>query len=158
MYARTITLYDRLVGFLGWIAWLPPLVARVAIGWVFIESGWGKLHGLGKVVEYFRSLGIPMPEVQAPLAATSELVFGATLLAGLFTRISSIPLMVIMAVAIVTAKRADIASASDLYAMQEFLFIALLLWLLVHGGGAISLDRLLMRLRPVAGAPAATRA
>jgi len=53
----------------GRLGWLPPTLARLCLGLVFFNSGWGKLHGLSEVIEYFRSLGIPAPEIQAPLAA-----------------------------------------------------------------------------------------
>jgi putative oxidoreductase len=141
---RLIALYDRGTVLLLRLDSVPLLVARVSVGWVMVESGWGKLHKLPDVVEYFRSLGIPSPELQAPMAATSELAFGALLMAGLFTRISAIPLMVIMTVAIITAKREDLNSASDLFGFIEYLYIILLLFLLVRGGGLFSLDRLLV--------------
>ena len=43
------------------LRWLPPTVARLTLGWIFLQSGWGKLHSLPKVIEFFRSLGIPAP-------------------------------------------------------------------------------------------------
>ena len=101
---RTLALYDRGTELLLKLDSLPLFVARLSVGWVMVESGWGKLHNLPDVVEFFRSLGIPAPELQAPFAAGSELLFGATLMLGLLTRISAIPLMVIMTVAIITAR------------------------------------------------------
>jgi putative oxidoreductase len=127
------------------LAWLPPLAARICVGWIFIESGWGKLHHLDKVIEFFRSLHIPAPEIQAPFAAGTELVCGSLILVGLLTRLASVPLIVVMTVALATAKRDDIGSLSDLFGLSEFLYILLLLWLVIAGGGAVSLDRLLFR-------------
>jgi len=142
-----IAMYDRGVAALTHLELVPQLVTRVTIGWVFIESGWGKLHQLDKVTEYFQSLGIPAAAIQAPFAAGSELVFGATVLLGLFTRLSSIPLMIIMAVAILTAKRDDLTGVSELFGFIEYLYVVLLLWLLVRGGGFLSMDRLLLSRR-----------
>ena len=141
---RAIALYDRGTEVLLTLDSLPLLVARLSVGWVMVESGYGKLGNLPDVVEYFRSLGIPAPELQAPFAAGSELLFGATLMLGLCTRISAIPLMVIMTVAIVTAKREELGGVSDLLGFIEYLYIALLLVLLVRGGGFLSLDRILL--------------
>lgn len=141
---RTIALYDRGTELLLKLDSLPLLVARLSVGWVMVESGYGKLGNLPDVVEFFRSLGIPAPELQAPFAAGSELLFGATLMLGLFTRMSAIPLMVIMTVAIVTAKREELTGVSDLLGFIEYLYITLLLVLLVRGGGFLSLDRLLV--------------
>lgn len=141
---RTLALYDRGTELLLKLDSLPLFVARMSVGWVMVESGYGKLGSLPEVVDFFRSLGIPAPEFQAPFAAGSELLFGATLILGLFTRISTIPLMVIMAVAIVTAKREELNGFSDLLGFIEYLYLALLLVLLVRGGGYLSLDRLLL--------------
>jgi putative oxidoreductase len=124
------------------LQWLPPAVARLTIGWIFLQSGWGKLHNLPKVIEYFTELGIPAPQIQAPLAATTEFVCGALMLIGLFTRVASLPLIATMLVAILTAKKGDIQELSDLFATAEFLYIALLLWLGAYGAGPISLDRM----------------
>lgn len=153
---RALALYDRGTAALLRLDSLPLFVARISVGWVMVESGWGKLHNLPDVVEFFRSLGIPAPELQAPFAAGSELLFGATLMLGLFTRISAIPLMVIMAVAIITAKRDELNGFSALFGFIEYLYIALLLVLLVRGGGAWSLDRLLVWKRSRCGHGCAT--
>ena len=100
------------------LRWLPPTVARLTLGWVFLQSGWGKLHDLPKVVGSSRSSAFPLPQFQAPLAATAEFVCGALLLLGLVTRVASLPLIAIMIVAIVTAKRGDIHELSDLFGMS----------------------------------------
>lgn len=123
--------------------WLPVLVARVTIGQVFISSGWGKLHNLPKVIDFFTELGIPAPQIQAPFAAGMEFLCGGCVLFGLFTEIVSIPLIIIMIVALITAKKADISSFDDITGMIEYLYIVILLWLGVFGGGPISLDRVI---------------
>ncbi|MBK7642725.1 MAG: DoxX family protein [Planctomycetes bacterium] len=134
------------------LSWLAPLLARLVIGLVFVKTGWGKLHNLDSVIEFFRSLGIPAPEIQAPFAASMEFLCGLAVLAGLFTRLASIPLIVIMIVAIKTAKMADFADATGpiewlnvLFGLSEFLYIVLLVWLALRGAGAFSLDRVLFR-------------
>jgi putative oxidoreductase len=124
------------------LRWLPPTVARLTLGWVFLQSGWGKLHNLQKATDYFASLGIPAPQIQAPFAAFMEFACGALLLAGLLTRLASLPLIIMMIVAIVTAKKADVHELSDLFEVSEYLYFALLLWLGAYGAGPISLDRL----------------
>lgn len=128
------------------LSFIPPLLARIVVGWVFVESGWGKLHNLAGVTSYFRELGIPAAEIQAPMAATTELICGAMLMIGLFTRLASLPLIVVMCVAMWTAQHDFLTGAkswSDLFALSEFLYIGLLTWLVVYGGGFLSVDRLL---------------
>ena len=73
---------------------------------------------------FFTELGIPAPQFQAPLAATAELVCGALLLVGLFTRVATLPLIGVMAVALLTALRDQIHAASDLFGLAEYLYIA----------------------------------
>jgi len=139
------------------LSWVPQTAARVALGWVFVQSGWGKLHDLPRVVEYFGSLGIPAPHLQAPFVAGVELVGGLFLLGGLFTRIISIPLAMTMVVALLTAKRGDIASASDLYGSVEFLYLLGFGFLAAFGAGLLSLDEILVRrFASAAGAAPAT--
>ncbi len=122
------------------LGWLPAVLARVTIGYIFIQSGWGKLHHLDKVVEFFTELGIPAANIQAPFVACVEFGCGLLVLLGLFTRFASIPLIGTMVVAIFTAKMKDISELGDLFAMSEYLYIVLLLYLIVHGSGCISID------------------
>lgn len=127
------------------LQWLPPTVARLTIGVVFVQTGWGKLHNLPKVIGFFQELGIPAPQLQAPLVATIEFVCGLLILIGLFTRVATLPLIVVMTVAVVTAKRGDIHELSDLLGMAEFLSIVILLWLGAFGAGPISADAVFAR-------------
>src|SRR5476649_2921846 len=120
------------------LEWLPGLLARISIGLIFLQSGWGKLHHLDKVVQFFTSLGIPAPQIQAPFVAGVELGCGALVLAGLFTRVASVPLIGTMVVAILTAKFKDVAELSDFFSLSEYLYIVLPLWLIVNGAGAVS--------------------
>jgi putative oxidoreductase len=127
------------------LRWLPPALARLTLGWVFLLSGWGKLHHLDDVIEFFGSLGIPAPQIQAPFAAAVEFVCGALLLAGLFSRLAAVPLVVVMIVAIATARREELTSLGVLFGFIEYLYIVLLLYIAVEGPGPLSLDALLRR-------------
>jgi putative oxidoreductase len=127
------------------IQWLPGLLSRLTIGGIFIPTGWGKLHHLDKVAEFFASLGIPAPHLQAPFVAGVEFGGGILILLGLFTRIAAIPLIGTMVVAIVTAKIHDVHELGDFFSLSEYLLIVVLLWLVVKGAGAVSLDRVLCR-------------
>jgi putative oxidoreductase len=129
----------------GKLTWLPPTLARITMGWLFLQTGWGKVHNLGQITEYFRSLGVPAPEIQAPFASYMELICGALVLVGLLTRLASIPLIAIMTVALATAKKGDIHAVDDLFGIVEYLYIVILAWLGVFGAGPLSLDHLLVR-------------
>src|SRR5262249_26295 len=98
------------------------------------------LHNLPKVVAFFTSLGIPAPQIQAPLAAGTEFVCGVLMLVGLCTRLASLPLIITMVVAILTAPRTELTALSALLGFLEYLYIAVCLWLGADGAGPISLD------------------
>ncbi|HKC26166.1 MAG TPA: DoxX family protein [Thermoanaerobaculia bacterium] len=134
---------NLIVKITGKLGWLAPTLARLCVGWLFMTNGWAKLHNLDQITEYFRSLGIPAPEFQAPFASATEFTCGTLILVGLFTRLAAVPLIVVMTVAIATAKKADLDSVSDLYGIAEYLYILLLVYLGVGGAGPLSLDRLL---------------
>jgi putative oxidoreductase len=129
------------------LAWLGPLLCRASLGAVFIASGWGKLQDLGKVSEFFGQLGIPLPGFNARLVAVTELVGGAAVLLGLGTRVASLPLAFTMAIAILTAKRGEIDGPRALLALEEFTYLAVLVWLALAGAGRASIDHLVMRSR-----------
>jgi putative oxidoreductase len=141
-------------GLIGWpervaqhLGWLAPLFARIVVGWVFMWSGWGKLHNLPAITENFVGWHIPAPQALAPFVSSVEFFGGIFLLLGLITRISAGALGVTMIVAIVSAKWADVDSLETLLGFDETEYLALFLWLAIAGAGPVSLDRLLGRRR-----------
>ena len=139
--------YDWPVAVGSRLAWLAPLVARITVGWVFAMTGWGKLHALPKIIDYFTELGIPYPQYQAPFAAANELVCGILLLIGLATRVAAIPLIIVMLVAIRTAQWDNVDSLAALLGLVEWAYIAIFLWLAIAGPGPVSIDGLIGRYR-----------
>jgi putative oxidoreductase len=127
------------------LTWLAPLFARVVVGWVFLWSGWGKLHNLPAVTENFISWGIPLPHVLTPFVSGVEFFGGLFLLLGFMTRISAGALGITMIVAITSAKWDDVDSLQTLLGFDETEYLALFLWLAIAGAGVISLDQLLKR-------------
>lgn len=86
------------------LANLAILVGRVAIGVCFIIHALGKLGVVGTgnmqgFVAWLEDLGVPMAPVQARMAMLSELIGGALLTVGLFTRPACLLLIGTMIVA-----------------------------------------------------------
>lgn len=127
------------------LAWFAPLFARITVGWVFMLSGWGKLHNLPQVTENFIGWGIPFPQILTPFVSGVEFFGGLFLLLGLLTRISAGALGITMIVAIRSAKWGDVDSLESLLGFDEFEYLALFLWLAIAGPGVASLDHLLQR-------------
>lgn len=140
-----------------YFSWLPPLFARLVVGWVFMWSGWTKLNNLYPTGEpgtdgYFQGMilnfkdwGIPAPEVMAPFVSGVEFFGGLLLLLGLFTRIAATPLVIVMIVAILSAKWDQVDSLQTLLGFEETAYMALFGWLAVAGPGPVSLDALLQK-------------
>ena len=87
------TLIDGLIGWPERVAkhldgWA-PLFARIVVGWVFLWSGWGKLHSLPAIIENFVGWHIPAPHILAPFVSGVEFFGGLFLLFGVLTRISA---------------------------------------------------------------------
>jgi putative oxidoreductase len=129
----------------AYFSWLAPLVARVTVGWVFLWSGWGKLNDLPAVIENFVGWGIPFPNIPAPFVSTIEFLGGLLLLLGLFTRLAAVPLIIVMVVAVLTAKWPEVDSLETLLGFDEVAYLALFLWLAVAGPGPISCDNVLQQ-------------
>jgi putative oxidoreductase len=153
-----------------------PLALRLILCWEFWESGSTKFRGQN----WFADIpwadwqkGFPWPFSQASadlnwlLASWGELVLAFLLLFGLFTRFAAISLIVITMVATAAVHwPADWSSLAGLWEgyvitargagnfKLPLLFLILLLPLVFHGGGKLSLDRLLLRLTRRGGAVA----
>lgn len=108
MMNRLIALATRLLALAKRLDSVALLVARLTVGVLFVSTGWGKVHNLPKVIEYFGELHIPAPAFNATLASFTELGCGALLVLGLASRLAAVPLMVTMTVALLTAKRDEI--------------------------------------------------
>jgi len=118
------------------------LLARLAVAYGFYDPAIKKWQDIDAIASWFGSMGIPLPTLNAYMAATTELLGVVLLTLGLFTRLISVPLMVVMVVAIMTVHLAHGFAAGDngfeipLYYML-FLFI-----FMSHGAGKFSLDYL----------------
>lgn len=118
-------------------------LARITIAYGFYEPAMSKWSDIKSVAEWFGSIGILLPTLNAYLAASTEIAGVVLLTLGLFTRLISIPLIVVMIVAITTVHLGNGFSAGNngfeipLYYM---LFLALFA---SHGAGKLSLDHLI---------------
>jgi putative oxidoreductase len=123
------------------------LAVRLYWGWQFAVTGWGKLHNLPKITEFFASLNIPFPAMTAHFVAGLEFFGGLLLILGLGTRLIGLLLAVNMFVAYWTADHeALLAVFSDpgkFYIADPFTFLFASLVVLIFGAGLFSVDRLL---------------
>jgi len=123
----------------------PVFLVRLMVGSVFLTEGIQKFlfqDALG--VGRFIKIGIPAPEIMAPFVGIVEIVFGALILLGLFTRLAAIPLTINILVAIATTKIPMLIDAGFWKAAHEsrvdWSMLLGLICLLLVGGGRWSLD------------------
>ena len=81
------------------------ILIRIMVGVVFVSEGIQKFlfpdaNGVGR----FAKIGIPSPEITAPFVGGIEIICGALILLGLFTRLATIPLLIDISVAILSTK------------------------------------------------------
>src|SRR5215472_10018920 len=85
-----------------WGQWA-PLPPRLVIGYGFMAHGWAKLSrgpaGFAKLLE---QIGAPLPELTAWVSTLIELLGGLAIVAGAFVAVVSVPLIVMMLVAMFT--------------------------------------------------------
>ncbi len=138
--SRARTFQNRLLQITERLSFLAPALIRLTVGLVFIRTGWGKLQNLGDQTEFFASLHIPLPALNARIAAVTEFVGGVSVLVGLGARIAALPLSFVMLVAILTAKLGDVSGLVDFVGLEEWSYLVMFLVIAIRGPGALSLD------------------
>jgi putative oxidoreductase len=123
------------------------LSLRLYWGWQFYQTGQGKLMNLQSTTEFFAELGLPFAKLNAVLAGSTECFGGLLLLAGLFSRLITVPLMATMTVAYLTA-HLDVVKTlwsdpDSFVTAAPFLFLLASLIIFTFGPGKYSLDALL---------------
>jgi putative oxidoreductase len=120
------------------------LAVRLYWGWQFAQTGWGKLHHLAQITDFFRSLGIPFAAFSAPFVSGLEFVGGLLLIAGLASRLTGFLLAANMFVAYWAADHQALLSViSDpgkFYGADPYTFLFAALLVLIFGAGFFSLD------------------
>ena len=129
-----------------------PFLLSVRLYWgiQLMQSGWGKLHNLDKVTDYFTTLGLPAPHQMAFFISCVELFGGLFLALGLLSRITSLVLTVNLIMAYVIGDREallSIFSDPDKFtAAAPYVFLIASLIVLLFGPGIFSLDALANKL------------
>lgn len=124
---------------------LGPLVVRIAFGYFWFETGIAKVQNIDGFANRFVEWGIPFPHFNATLSAWTELIGGALIFLGLFTRLTAVPMIINMVVAIALVVIRDVSSIDDFVELDEVVYILIFFWLLMAGPGRFSLDHLLVR-------------
>lgn len=121
------------------------LLIRLITGVVFLSEGIQKflfVESLG--TGRFMKIGMPFPGFLSPLVGSLEIICGLLVLAGLMTRLASIPLLLIISVAILTTKIPILIHQGLWPVLHEsrtdWSMLMGNLFLIINGGGRWSLD------------------
>jgi uncharacterized membrane protein YphA (DoxX/SURF4 family) len=124
---------ERLFGVRG------TIFIRLAVGLIFLTQGILKYIDPHMGVERFTRIGFPYPALTAHVVGIFEIVCGLFVLAGIFTRLAAIPLLVIISAAIITTKLPELGRSGQGFwfmvsdARADFAMLMCLLFLLVSG-------------------------
>jgi putative oxidoreductase len=100
-------------------------------------------HSLSMLAEQLDRTGWRPGKLWAPLISATLLVAGPMLALGLYTRIAAVPVVIFLFVSCVERWRVGRYFWNTLGLEYTLLWAIAALYFLVHGGGEISLDRLL---------------
>lgn len=118
-----------------------PTIIRIVIGSLFVLHGFDKFSsGIGNVEAFFAANGVPVAGATAPLTAIAEIVLGAALVVGLFTRAAAIALAFIIVGAIAFVKvGSGILGGAEL----DLVYLAGLAGVALLGSGRLSADEVI---------------
>jgi putative oxidoreductase len=125
------------------------LAIRLYWGYQFAQTGWGKLHNIAHVTEFFTSLNLPQPHATAIFVSLVEFLGGILFALGLGSRLISLVLFLNMTVAYWTADREAFGhilnDPSKFYVADPFTFWFAALLILFLGPGLFALDMILRK-------------
>jgi putative oxidoreductase len=130
------------------------LIGRVAIGWIFVQSGWRKLNGMDTFISSLPKRGVPtdFATILGWIGAPVEFVGGLLILFGLGTSYAALLVLLFTVIATIIGHRFwEDAVGTPAYTSQHSNFFKNLsmagglLVLHVAGGGRLGLDGLLRR-------------
>lgn len=126
------------------------ILIRLIVGAVFLSEGIQKflfpaLRGAGR----FEKIGLPSPEFLGSFVGAFEIICGLLLLIGLFSRLASIPLIVIMLVALAITK-SEVYLEEGLWELlhesrTDWAMLLGSFFLLIEGSGGYSFDKMIIR-------------
>ena len=141
---------------------------RLILAYTFFAPAMMKISDISSTAMWFESMGIPLPTLNAYMAAGTEMAGVVLLTLGVFSRLISIPLLVTMLVAFVTVHGAngfnvisetmqwtdayvngDMIEGSIVFLQngyENILYYSLMLFVIVtHGPGALSIDHFILK-------------
>ena len=144
-----LRMYERLAAALSLLQSPMLLAVRLYWGFQFAQTGWGKLHHLAKITDFFASLNIPFPAFNAHFVSGLEFVGGILMMLGVASRPVALLLACNMFVAYWTADHealtAIFSDPGKFYVADPYTFLFASVMILIFGPGYFALDTLLAK-------------
>ena len=124
---------------------VPSLIMRLILAYGFYipaKMKWANMEG---IASWFEIMSYPLPVLNAYLAASTEALGVVLLIIGLGTRMISIPLIIVMIIAISTVHIGNGFNAGDNGSEIPLYYIIMLFNLIIIGPGRISIDYLISK-------------
>lgn len=135
------------------------LALRLIVGYGFMEHGFAKLaRGPQAFTAILHALHLPAPALLAWTTILIELLGGLAVLVGAFVPLASVPMVIVLLVAIVTVHLPNGFSSIKLESVTragahfgqpgyetDLLYLACLIALVLGGNGPLALDALVLR-------------
>jgi putative oxidoreductase len=124
------------------------VLARVLLGWIFVQSGWGKLMNISGFVATMPRRGLP--DFLGYVAPFVEFIGGVLLIVGLATRYASLVILLFIIIASFSSHRywasepAQVANQSSHFWKNVSMMGGTVL-LFITGAGRYALDAMLQR-------------
>ncbi|MFC5864804.1 DoxX family protein [Acidicapsa dinghuensis] len=149
LFRRLCGLHDLVAGALNRLQSPLLLAIRLYWGYQLVQTGWGKLHNLDHVTDFFTSLNLPQPHFTAIFVSLVEFVGGILFALGFGARMVSLVLFINLTVAYWTADREAFGHIFDdpgkFYAADPYTFWFAALIILIFGPGYLAVETLLRR-------------
>ena len=157
LFRRVCGLHSFFAGLLNRLQSPLLLAIRLYWGWQLMQTGWGKLHNLDRVTDYFSSLGLPQPHFTAFFVSLFvELIGGILFAIGLGARMVSLVLFINMTVAFWAAEREAFGHLLDdpgkFYTADAYTFWFAALVILVFGPGYLAVETVVGRIFAIGNA------
>ncbi|MBS3146644.1 DoxX family protein [Candidatus Woesearchaeota archaeon] len=117
-----------------------PLMLRIGLGILFIFMGIGKFQNTSGTIQMLQGIGFPLPIFWAWLLLLSEIIFGVCLLLGLKVKYTTIPLIIIILVAIVTVQFKNLPQSQG-NLLKDFSILMSLVALMMIGPGKLAVNK-----------------
>jgi putative oxidoreductase len=119
---------------------------RLAVALIFFTQGLLKYIDPNMGVNRFTRIGFSHPAFTAHFVGAFEMLCGSLVLLGLLTRLAAVPLLIVICTALATTKLPELSRPNQGFwfmvsdARTDFAMLMSLLFLLIAGAGAWSID------------------